>query len=99
MYDDLKEVKMMENNNYKKYMKIFGKDRFSVKLGNFLLLFSIILFILNLIICFCGDFEILDIFFYGPIFLFIIGLLLGNFLNQNQMIQISLLETIVIFIL
>lgn len=78
MYDDLKEVKMMENNNYKKYMKIFGKDRFSVKLGNFLLLFSIILFILNLIICVCGDFEILDIFFYGPIFLFIIGLLLGN---------------------
>ena len=41
MYDNLKEVKMMENNNYKKYMKIFGKDRFSVKLGNFLLLFSI----------------------------------------------------------
>lgn len=78
MYDDLKEVKMIENNNYKKYMKIFGKDRFSVKLGNFLLLFSIILFILNLIICVCGDFEILDIFFYGPIFLFIIGLLLGN---------------------
>ena len=42
MYDNLKEVKMIENNNYKKYMKIFGKDRFSVKLGNFLLLFSII---------------------------------------------------------
>ena len=83
MYDDLKEVKMMENNNYKKYMKIFGKDRFSVKFGNFLLLFSIILFILNLIICVCGDFEILDIFFYGSIFLFIIGLLLGNFFKPK----------------
>ena len=79
MYDNLKEVKMMENNNYKKYMKIFGKDRFSVKFGNFLLLFSIILFILNFIISACRDFEFLYIYIFGPIFLFIIGLLLGNF--------------------
>lgn len=77
---------MMENNNYKKYMKIFGKDRFSVKFGNFLLLFSTILFILNLIICVCGDVEILYILYiyiFGPIFLFIIGLLLGNFFKPK----------------
>lgn len=68
----------MENNNYKKYMKIYGKDRFSVKFGNFLARFSIILLILNLIICFCGDVEILYIHVFGPLFLYIIGLLLGN---------------------
>lgn len=69
---------MMENNNYKKYMKIFGKDRFSVKLGNFLVGFSIILLILNLIFCLSGVFEILYIHVFGPLFLCIIGLLLGN---------------------
>lgn len=73
----------MENNNCKKYMKIYGEDRFSVKFGNFLLLFSVILFILNFIICFCGDVEILYIYFFGPIFLFIIGLLLGNFFKPK----------------
>lgn len=83
MYDTLKEVKMMENNNCKKYMKIFGKDRFSVKFGNSLLLFSTILFILNLIICVCGDVEMLYIYIFGPIFLFIIGLLLGNFFKPK----------------
>lgn len=74
---------MMENNNCKKYMKIYGEDRFSVKFGNFLLLFSIILFIFNMAICLCGDFEILYIYFFGPIFLFIMGLLLGNFFKPK----------------
>lgn len=99
MYDNLKEVKMMENNNCKKYMKIFGKDRFSVKFGNFLLLFSTILFILNLIICFCGDVEILYIYFFGPIFLFIMGLLLGNFFKPKPDDTNILLEKTIIFIL
>lgn len=83
MYVNLKRVIMMENNNYKKYMKIYGEDRFSVKFGNFLLLFSIILFIFNMIICVCGDFEMLYIYVFGPIFLFIIGLLLGNFFKPK----------------
>lgn len=74
----------MENSNYKKYMKIFGMDRFSVKLGNFLAMFSVISFILGIVLAICGYPDAIVTCTVGLIPLFTIGIILGNLLKPKQ---------------
>lgn len=74
----------MENSNYKKYMKIYGMDRFSVKLGNFLTMFSILSFVAGIIIAICGYPDAIVTCTAGFIPLFTIGIILGNLLKPKK---------------